>query len=215
MIEFYGLGFSPFTCPVGLQLDIKGAQYTKITPTREMVTADSFAALSPMRKVPLVVIDGTPVSESLVISELLEELYPQPALLPEGAFERARVRMIATIASLYVAAPSVHIFSNRRAEGGPQIEGDARKLLARGFAAVESALCDGPYANGEVRSVADCILPPALYFATGTLEVLGFDDLPEPGPRTKAYFDRIGDDGDIGACLKSMSEAVAATFGSN
>lgn len=214
MIEFYSLGFSPFTCPVGLQLDIKGAQYTKVIPDREMVTAESFSALSPMRKVPLVIVDGTPVSESLVISELLEELYPQPALLPKGALDRARARMIATMASLYIAAPSVHIFSNRRAEGGPEIENDARSLLARGLNAVESALADGPYATGEQRSIADCILPPALHFATGTLEVLGFTDLPAPGARTKAYFERISDDADIGACLNAMSDAVADAFGS-
>lgn len=213
MIEFYGLGFSPFTCPVELMLDIKGVDYDKIIPDRDMIMADAFVELSPMRKVPVVVIDGTPVSESIAIGELLEELYPQPRLLPDGALERARVRMHASMASLYIATPSVHMFSNRRASGGTDVEADARAMLTRGFAAIESAIEGGRYATGGQRSMADCILAPALHFATGTLSRLGFEDVPAPGPDTGQYFQNIGEDAEIGACLAAMSASVDEALG--
>jgi maleylacetoacetate isomerase len=48
--------------------------------------------------VPMIIFDGTkPMTQSLAILEYLEECYPEPALLPDDAQGRARVRSIALL----------------------------------------------------------------------------------------------------------------------
>src|SRR4051812_34596631 len=51
-------------------------------------------ARNPIGHVPTLTIDGVTYTESVAIIELLEELYPEPALLPSTPHERARVRAL-------------------------------------------------------------------------------------------------------------------------
>src|SRR3954466_11981132 len=51
-------------------------------------------ARNPIGHVPTLTIDGASYVESVAIMELLEELYPEPALLPKKPEERARVRAL-------------------------------------------------------------------------------------------------------------------------
>ncbi len=51
-----------------------------------------FLALSPMGRVPVLVLDGRPVFESMIINELLDELFPAPPLLPGDPIARAEAR---------------------------------------------------------------------------------------------------------------------------
>jgi glutathione S-transferase len=53
---------------------------------------DWFLAISPMGKVPVLLVDDRPIFESLVINELIEELYPSPRLLPVDPLARAEAR---------------------------------------------------------------------------------------------------------------------------
>lgn len=69
-----------------------------------------YLALNPNGQVPTLLVDGVPVYESSIINELLEELVPEPALLPplSDPVSRARVRMW----TKYVdAGPTVKIAS--------------------------------------------------------------------------------------------------------
>ena len=50
-------------------------------------------SLNPMRELPVLMVDGQPVAQSMAILEYLEEVYPTPALLPSDPMARARVRL--------------------------------------------------------------------------------------------------------------------------
>src|SRR5512141_1530221 len=50
-----------------------------------------FLTISPMGRVPVLLVDR-PICESMIINELLEELYPRPALLPGDPLARAEAR---------------------------------------------------------------------------------------------------------------------------
>ena len=209
-IEFYGIDLSPFTMPVELQLDMKGVDYRRIVPTRDVLFSDEFGVMNPMRKVPLLVVDGTPVAESQVIGELVEELFPEPSLLPESPLERARVRMISTVTNHYVATPGVKLFSNKRDAKSEDIHADSIALMARGLGALEELIAPGPYAIGETRTVADCTLAVCLFFASRVLDAMGFSALPEWGAKTTAYFEAVKKDADIARCFATMDAAAAA-----
>jgi glutathione S-transferase len=51
-----------------------------------------FLDISPMGRVPVLLLDGRPVFESMVINELLDELHPEPALFPQDPIARAEGR---------------------------------------------------------------------------------------------------------------------------
>jgi glutathione S-transferase len=52
----------------------------------------AFLALNPAAVVPVLKDAGQVIRESLVINEYLDDAYPEPALKPKGALERARMR---------------------------------------------------------------------------------------------------------------------------
>jgi len=51
-----------------------------------------FLEVSPMGRVPVLIVDGRPVFESMVINELLNDLYPEPPLFPGDPIGRAEGR---------------------------------------------------------------------------------------------------------------------------
>jgi len=55
---------------------------------------DDYRARSLTARVPCIEHDGFTLSESLAIHEYLDEVFPEPRLLPEGTRERARARQI-------------------------------------------------------------------------------------------------------------------------
>ena len=65
--------------------------------------------------------DGTQMTQSLAIIEWLDEVHPEPALLPSDADGRARVRALA-----YMIACEIHPLNNLRVLGyiGDQLAAD-------------------------------------------------------------------------------------------
>ncbi len=114
--------------------------------------------VSPVGKVPAITTpDGFNLSESSVICDFLEEIYPTNPLYPKQATERARVRQIMKIAELYFELPSrrliPYVFSGKQA---PQwIKDEVRELITRGITALNH-LCEfSPWIAGETFTMAD------------------------------------------------------------
>ena len=124
---------------------------------------DWFRAVSPLGKVPLLLVDeGTALFESAVICEFLEETAPGVRLHPANPVERARHRAwiefasatLNVIAGLY-SAPDAAAYEAKRAD------------LAGKVAWLEGALAAGPYFAGERFSLVDAAFGPVFrYFDT-------------------------------------------------
>ncbi|MFT3926697.1 MAG: maleylacetoacetate isomerase [Myxococcales bacterium] len=134
--------------------------------------SEAFRALNPMQHVPVLELEhaGTMrhVSESLAIIELLDELYPTPALLPQDPLERARARQLA----LLVASGIQPLLNTKiQAHLKHQLHVDemawTRHWLASGLAALEASLAAQPgrFAVGDGVSVADLCLVPQVFGA--------------------------------------------------
>src|SRR5262249_58160542 len=90
--------------------------------------------------------------DSTIILEYVEERWPTPPLLPVGAAERARVRMLEELCDTYCEAINWAIFEIRvfqRATGdlAERLEARATSQRARGNAYLERALGTRPYFN--------------------------------------------------------------------
>jgi len=116
-----------------------------------------YLELSPMGKVPCLVTDEGPISESRCIVDYLEEAYPEPALVPKGPFERARMHELCVMIDLYLELPTrraiPYVFSGRpvadrlRREVPPVVRKGAQALLRR--------TRFDPYLMGEHFTLAD------------------------------------------------------------
>jgi glutathione S-transferase len=90
-IELYSASLCPFAHRTRLTLAEKGLA-PRVIEIDLRNKPHWFAALSPHGKVPLLKVGEHTVWESAVIDEYLEEVFPQPALLPRDALTRAWAR---------------------------------------------------------------------------------------------------------------------------
>jgi len=92
-VTIIGSYVSPYVRKVLVTLDLKGIAY-ELDPIIPFMGDERFSQLSPLRRIPVLIDDPVTLCDSTVICEYLNERYPQPPLLPEGAAERARARWL-------------------------------------------------------------------------------------------------------------------------
>jgi maleylacetoacetate isomerase len=129
-----------------------------------------FRAINPQMRVPALKLDsGDVLIQSLAIMEYLDEIHPQPPLLPQDPLARAKVRGLAQL-----IACDIHPLNNtgplrylKNQMGQPQEKIDAwyHHWILEGFAALETLLGEGPYAFGNEITIADVCVVPQVYNA--------------------------------------------------
>ncbi len=174
-MQLYNYFRSSASYRVRIALALKGLDYDYLPvhlPRNEQF-AESYAALSPARLVPLLKDDDTLVSQSLAIIEYLEETHPLPALLPQAPAERARVRALA----LDIAC-EIHPLNNLRVlrylvKDLKVSEDDKnrwyRHWVETGLEVVEQRLAGsaatGRFCHGDAPTLADVVLVPQIHNA--------------------------------------------------
>jgi len=127
--------------------------------------------LNPMEQLPVLVIDGVPYTQSLAILELLEELHPEPPLLPREAARRAKVRQLAEIVNSGIQpVQNLLVMQELGRRFGADREAQvawSRSFIERGLVALEAvvAQASGRYSVGDQVTFADLCLAPQLYNA--------------------------------------------------
>jgi maleylacetoacetate isomerase/maleylpyruvate isomerase len=130
-----------------------------------------YAGVNPQALLPTLVLDdGTRLNQSLAIIEYLDEVQRTPALLPEEAKARARVRSLS-----HLIACEIHPLNNlrvlqhlKRALGQTQEQIDAwyRYWIADGLAKLEAELASkNRFCHGDAPTMADCCLVPQIFNA--------------------------------------------------
>lgn len=166
MIKLYGFPMSNYFSMVKAGLLEKGLQF-EVVPTRPSQDSE-YLAKSPMGKVPCIATEQGCLSETHTILEYLEELKPDPALLPRGAFERAKVRELIHGLELYIELPArtcyAPVFFGGSASDETQQK--ARETLTKGVHALRQLAAFKPYIAGSELSFADL-------FAMYTIPIAG------------------------------------------
>jgi glutathione S-transferase/RNA polymerase-associated protein len=124
-----------------------------------------FIAANPRAEVPALIDGEVRVFDSTVILEYLEDAYPEPALRPAAAAERARVRMLEEVMDTHFEAITWGLSELawfRRAEGAQAdaIRAAAARQLAGFYAWLERQLGERAWFNGEAFGWGDlCVVP--------------------------------------------------------
>ncbi len=92
-MKLAGVHISPFVRKVAVVLTMKGLEYEHEMVIPGQLSAE-YLALSPLKKIPVLVDGDFAVPDSSVICQYLEEQYPEPSVLPETPRERARTRFL-------------------------------------------------------------------------------------------------------------------------
>jgi maleylpyruvate isomerase len=131
-----------------------------------------FRELNALSLVPVLETDDARITQSLAIIEYLDEVHPEPPLLPQSPAERARVRALA----LSVAC-EIHPLNNLRVlgylSGELGLSAEMKKKwyqhwVELGLTALEAEVAHGPpgrFCHGDAPGLADCCLIPQLFNA--------------------------------------------------
>ena len=182
MLKLHHLDRSPFGWKVRMVLEEKKVPYELVIPENKSEDP-AFLKLNPFRLTPVLELpDGATIYESTVINEYLEDAFPQPAMLPQDHYERARIRMIedTTDQYLYVAirefrmaqfeyAPPF-LVRKKADEVDHKLLETSRIKIHEQLARIESDLAGRAYFGGTMFSLADVALAPPL---TASLKLLG------------------------------------------
>jgi len=92
-VRVIGAYLSPYVRKVLAVLELKGLRY-EIDPIVPYMGDDRFTALSPLRRVPVLIDDQVTLVDSTVICQYLEDRHPSPPVYPAGVVERAHARWL-------------------------------------------------------------------------------------------------------------------------
>ena len=194
MITLCGFALSNYYNKVKLALLEKGIPFEEewvMTGSKD----EAVLSCSPLGKVPYLRTPQGPVCESQVILDYLEDLQPQPALLPQGAYARAKVRELCTFVDLHLELVARELYA-QAFFGGTVPEATqqrVRKLLTRNVVAFRRLARFAPYLAGEQFTLADCsgwVSLPLVGLSSRI--VLGEDLLAAGGVDWKTYAALIG-----------------------
>ncbi|WP_342650599.1 maleylacetoacetate isomerase [Pseudomonas sp. REB1044] len=156
---------------VRIALALKGLGYQALPVNLlqgEQRGAD-YLALNPQGRVPALRCDsGALLVQSSAIIEYLEECFADPALLPQGAEARARVRAVAALIGCDVhPLHNVSVLNHLRQLGHDeaQVKQWISHWISQGLAAVERLIGDEGFCFGTAPGLADVYLLPQVYAA--------------------------------------------------
>jgi len=183
-MKLYDHPLSPYAQKVRIALREKGAAFEAVLPGGLGAggAGGEFMAASPRAEVPALIDGEVKVFDSTVILEYLEDLIPEPPLLPKVAAERARVRMIEEIMDTHYEAINWalgEIGWFKRAEGAEAeaLRAAAARQTAGFHAWLERELGEREWFNGAA-------------FGWGVAASAALGNAPPAGSKLSAWLER-------------------------
>src|SRR5580698_1691026 len=169
-MKLHGYFRSSASYRVRIALNLKGltAEHLAHHLRKGEQCTPSYLAINPQGLVPALESDaGETLTQSLAIIEWLDEIHPEPPLLPKDPLRRAKVRAFAmALACDTHPVQNLKVLARLRELGLPeeQVTGWAAWANREGLGACETLIAaePGPFCFGETPSLADLCLVPQL-----------------------------------------------------
>lgn len=194
-LHIIGNPVSPYVRKVLGAMMLKGLEFD-MDPITPFFGDDEFAKASPLRRIPVLFDDGIIVNDSTIISEYLEDKYPDVPLYPKSPADRAKARWIEEYADSRMGETVIWGLFYQRVIG-PRIfkdetdEARVERVLTRDLPEImdwmEGQVPDEGFLFGDAPMVADLALAMCFYNA----ELSGWVPDATKWPKSAAFVARV------------------------
>lgn len=164
-----------------IALEMKKLRYTIASPAN--MSREEYIKLNPLNKIPTLIINDKPISQSMAIIDYLDEQFPDYPLYPDDLFKKSYVKeitqiVVSDIQPLQGLALINFLQESLKTSGITQEQYDATNFakhhIKRGLDGIESRLeyIAGRFCIGDTITVADIVLFPQCMVA---VKRFGFD----------------------------------------
>ncbi|MBW2388869.1 MAG: glutathione S-transferase family protein, partial [Deltaproteobacteria bacterium] len=156
------------------------------------------------------------LGESEVICEYLEDRFPTPSLRPEGALDRAHVRLLSRVTDLYILSPLFELLPHMNPNDRDQAVVDKNLALVKTNLAIwedyltRAGYSGGGYAVGDALTLADCAMVPAFFVVVNALPAFGMAEPLAATPKLAQYWQAIQKNESCSRVLAEMAEGFKA-----
>lgn len=165
----HGFWRSTASWRVRIALGLKGLEWQDVAHHLRLgeQNAPEYLALNPQGFVPALVMGDQVLTQSMAICEYLDEIYPEPALLPNDPIGKAKVRAAAHVIGCDIhPVQNLKVLKMLRQRGLDEAAANAwaAEVIESGLAAFAALIdhIDGPYCFGSQTTLADILLVPQL-----------------------------------------------------
>jgi glutathione S-transferase len=208
MMKLYSGDLSPYSARVRMQIYAKGLSDILIERPADFGTP-KFRERLPIGRIPVLDIDGDLMPESEVISEYLEEVYPQPSLLGATPRETAHIRTLARVGDIYLMNNMFMLSPQTRASsrnaGIVELLGGQ---VVRNVKALDRMIGHDGFACCGRLTLADCALVPGLFLVENVLPAAGLDNPIPANPNVAAYWASIKQQGAAARVLAELHRGL-------
>lgn len=189
-----GSHVSPYVRKVLVALAIKGIAH-EVDPITPFYGNDEFSKLSPLRRIPLLIDGDLVINDSTIICEYLDEVHPEPPLMPRNPADRAKARWLEEFADSRLGDLTIwrlffrKVVSPRVFKTEPDAEDLARVTdveLPAALDWIESQAPDAGFLFGQV-----CIGEIALACFFRNASIAGWEIDPARWPKAAAWVKRV------------------------
>jgi glutathione S-transferase len=210
-MKIYGPSFSPFVARVRTVLHHKGVSYEQELPPGGSTRSEEYLRINPIGKVPTLVDGAVTLPESEVICEYLEEKFPARPVLPGDGAARAKARLLSRVGDLYIVVPMFTLFPQLNPKTRNQELSDTGLAGTRtGLTLLEGFMEGEEYAVGGGLTLADCAVPPILFFVHYILSFFGDSEPLTNYPKLDAYWTAMSRHPVVGPVLDDMDTTFKA-----
>ena len=174
MMILHGYWRSSASYRLRIALGLKGieVEHRAVNLKRGEQFSDIHSELNPQSLVPILELeDGTKLTQSLAILDYLEDVFPHPALLPNDAILKAKIRAASHVIAADISPiQNLRVLKYIRAEHGQDdaaIKAWAAHWISEGFESLEQVVqqSETAYLLTDQPSFFECCLVPQVYNA--------------------------------------------------
>ncbi|MEP1472572.1 MAG: glutathione S-transferase family protein [Halieaceae bacterium] len=211
-MKLLNLDNSPYASRVRIQIKHKKLPVDLVSSPIPLRTAE-FAAAYPLAKLPVLELDsGETIGESTVILDYLEDIYPEPALIPDTPLARAHNGMLVRCADNHLAPALFPLFALLlgAAEGvDPQ---DQMALVEAELGKLERLLAARPDSAPRSLLTGDICLTTVIWYVDALAAEFGRENILAGYPAVAAWWQWVQEYPSVAITLEEMAQAHVAVM---